>query len=386
MHSQRLLASLLRSRDYISSSLYAPTTGYFSSKIPPILPPSRSEIPSLANRDAYNTAVAARYAASAHGWATPVELFSPGFSRALGRSVLSRASDGPVRVVEVGGGRGTLAKDVLGMVRGEREVSWTILEISEGLAAMQRQVLQDEIIAGEARVVRADAVEWLEDSLEGEVHVVACEVLDNFAHDLVRVGRDGVRQGLVRDGREWEWRDGVEDDVREAMEGFGLLEDRGWWMEMNSRLERAVMGGDEDVWVPVVAWKLLRRLGALPLKSLTLCDFDHLPGASVGRNAPIVQRVNGAGSACVYSELLEAPFGEVDIMFPTDFYALEQAFWRAAGPKSFGRSEILKQSRFFAKFGDASDVQKTTCMDGYNPVLNEFSNASVLTVDLDLSQ
>lgn len=386
MHSHRLPTSLLRSRDYISSSLYAPTTGYFSSKIPPILPPSLTDIPSLPNRDAYTAAVAARYAASAHGWATPVELFSPGFSRALGRSVLSRASPGPVRVVEVGGGRGTLAKDVLAMVRGARDVSWTILEISDGLAAVQRHVLRDEILAGEARVVRADAVDWFEDGVEGEVHVVACEVLDNLAHDLVRVGPDAVRQGLVRGGREWEWRDGVEEDVREAMEGFGLLEDAGWWVEMKRRLERAVMGGDEHVWVPVVAWKLLKRLGALRLKSLTLCDFDHLPGASVGRNAPIVQRVDGAGSACVYSELLEAPFGEVDIMFPTDFYALEQAFWRAAGPKSFGQSEILKQSRFFAKFGDASDVQKTTCMDGYNPVLNEFSNASVLTVDLDVNE
>jgi hypothetical protein len=50
-------------------------------------------------------------------WITPSELFTPAYGAALGAFILQRHAEDaavqPLRIVEVGGGNGTLAKDIL---------------------------------------------------------------------------------------------------------------------------------------------------------------------------------------------------------------------------------------------------------------------------------
>jgi hypothetical protein len=133
----------------------------------------------------------------------------------------------------------------------------------------------------------------------------------------------------------------------------------------------------------VDAWRLL--VAAVPgrwLRSVTLCDFHHLPGALAGVNAPVVQRVRRDGAARVYDTVLAAPYGRCDVMFPTDFAALEAALWAAyGGSRGAGSSRVLSQPEFFRDFSTDDDIAAATCRDGYNPVLSEFRNASVLTAD-----
>jgi SAM-dependent MidA family methyltransferase len=50
-------------------------------------------------------------------WITPSELFTPAYGAALGAFILQRhaetAAEEPLRILEVGGGNGTLARDIL---------------------------------------------------------------------------------------------------------------------------------------------------------------------------------------------------------------------------------------------------------------------------------
>lgn len=292
------------------------------------------------------------------------------------------------------------ARDDLGDVR------YTVCEISPKMVLQQRRLLQPWIEAGRARVVCGNALDWLSAPLspsEGEaggscastepVHVVACEVLDNLAHELVQVDSTGtLRQAFVScDANfarpELRWADSVESEVMVAMDAFRMLDTaRGGWLDgFRSAVERALTAGSADYWVPVDALRLLSGLATgLNLRSVTLLDFDHLPGALPGKNGPVVQRVGPHGPALEYPNVLDAPFGRCDIMFPTDFSngGLENAFWAVQPRGRAGRSAVSTQQQFFSTFAARGDVAASTCLDGYNPILSEFANASVLTAEV----
>lgn len=233
-------------RDFIARSLAA----YFSgtSAPPPVgsgagLPP----LPSLAGQAAYTRAVAALYASQPPGaWLTPSELFSPHYGRAVAAFILAhhaahRPPGSPLHIVEVGSGRGTLARDVLDAVRKEEQAGggsgkgeraglygrtlYTTLDVSPGLAATARATVA---AAGHEHAVFRQAIGdacegggWavVVAALAGEgppaptaaaaatppaavaPYILACEVLDNLPHDRVeRTEGGGWAQAMVRWG------------------------------------------------------------------------------------------------------------------------------------------------------------------------------------------
>lgn len=173
-----------------------------------------------------------------------------------------------------------------------------------------------------------------------------------------------------------------------------------------------------EIWVPTVCHQLLSRLTRwLPHAKYILTDFTHFPGTLPGRLAPVVQRVC-RGHAVVYDCVHEAPFGQVDIMFPTQFERVvhahqhlllcnnsstssspshaqmkgdDQLFNTTTDLSKFSKPprtippkfdySIMSQHDFFDRFVYCDDDRKqTTCRDGFNPIMHDFDNVSFLLI------
>ena len=125
-----------------------------------------------------------------------------------------------------------------------------------------------------------------------------------------------------------------------------------------------------------------------------MADFDWLPapelidGRSIGerRSAaadgdPIVTDMDDVDHACY----LTAP-RLCDILYPTDFAKLGDYVARTAAAaaaassssSSNARVETMKQADFLVKYGP-EQVDQTRSWTGYTPLLDDFSNCSVIT-------
>jgi hypothetical protein len=363
---------------------------------------NRLRLCSLPSQRAYHAFVQNAYQ-QAPGWLTPVELFSPFLSRAIARLLLEQHGDAsrPMHIIEVGAGRGQLAADVLEYIRDYRSdiyatIRYTIVEISPNLANAQRIYLSQWMDRQKLDVVCNDVTTWLAqggnypDRMspkdKADVHVIACEVLDNFPHDLVQVSDGSLRQAYVLKRKrpvsgqvELHWTRDVESIVWDTLYAFELLKRRTSWLDsFQALLESSMSGGKQEYWVPTRAYEFLRSLVEwFPNHSCTIFDFSSLPGAIPGKNGPVVQRVD-CGKVIEYPSIVQAPFGHCDIMFPTDFVSLEKAVRMLQGVREI-QCRVWTQSKFFASFAVAADLQGSTCQDGYNPVLSDFANAKVLS-------
>lgn len=405
-------------RDYIRRSLYDPIHGYFSNSRHPVLQhDNKLLLRDIPTRSAYQRTIAATYARAKHGWMTPVELFSPFLSRAIANRVQMVAPKyQDIHIIEIGAGRGTLALDVLEYwselsADFVQKVSYHIVEISPTLAQLQSTVLKGWIEKGIVTVYNADALVWLKDLhddpefrdklLSSYCHIMGTEVLDNLPHDLVRergssqemaVIVPGGNSGVKTRNAKLEWTTDMDPDTQAAMQAFGYQDNvegsvqqfasNSWLHSIREQFELLLGGGTREIWVPTAAYQLMLALTTeLPHAHITLSDFDSFPGALPGENGPVVQSVD-RGSAIVYDCIQGAPFGKVDIMFPTNFSALKRSH------ESLCREDnnryvrqITSQQQFFEDHSSQQDMKDTTCADGYNPILQDFQNASFLLVD-----
>lgn len=419
-------------RDFIQQSLYHSAHGYFSSSIPPILSSSSisSPILNLRDRQSYEATVSNAYREHDHGWMTPVQLFSPHLSHAIANRILSSvssqhgssSSDSPIHIIEIGPGMATLAHDILSFFPPSilSRLRYSLIEVSPTLSRLQASVVSSWVKAQVAVPVLTDARDWSPD-IDGEeshVHIIATEVLDNLPHDFVRIQQAGrlndeivVEQARVhvkpdadmndRSSRSLHWDSGITVDAKttEAMNAFDLFRNdnhSGSGDTFSNFLRKAMdtiissgaggSGGGQEVWVPTGCYQLLESLlKVAPNASFTIADFTSFPGTLPGLLGPVVQRVR-RGSAFVYDTVHEAPFGEVDIMFPTDFHRVAHAHdsFRNGGSKISSTQfnyEIITQADFFNRFANEDDIRSTTCKDGFNPVLQDFKNVSILMID-----
>lgn len=329
-------------------------------------------------------------------------MFSPFYGRAVANYLRrSVTGSGSQYVVEIGGGSGRLAADVLGWLQESDpglldSVRYTIVEIAPNLVGRQRETLDPWIKSGHANVVNEDILKWLSAERDDTghpctvgddmTHIIACEVLDNLPHDLVRVSGNEVSQAFVQDAspmnstaRTLQWSDKVDPTTNAAMASFGVLSsaDRSTRSPLQW-IERALMQNSLEYWVPTTCYELLRALlSRYARMSLLVADFDHLPGANPGQNGPVVQSVV-RGVTSQYESVQAAPQGECDIMFPTDFDALHQCFKTLAAPRRTAEGTVL-QSRFVSDMLSDEELAATTLDDGWNPVVSDFRNARVFT-------
>ena len=385
-------------REYIQQMLYAPKDGYFSNPVVPVMSHAQLlRFSTFETRAEYERHVAATFAgAQQHGWSTPSELFSPYLGRAVANRICARAvrDESPVMVVEFGGGRGTLAKDILSHIEIAHpsvyhRVEYHLVDISEQLSQRQKSTVAKW--GSKTSVHCSHARDWLRSTapsiaVDKQAHVLAFELLDNLPHDLVRFGDDGQQIGQAYMDKlngqpSLQWHDTIDSKTMDALLDFELYQHQQQTTIFDA-IRRLIDGGVNHVWVPTILHEILTAICEnLPDASVTLADFSSFPGALPHTNGPVIQRVE-RGIAKLY-QIEEAPWGEVDIMFPTDFGQLQRTY-RTIWEK-YNKGEIninvLSQQQFYREYAGQSDVIDSTCGDGYNPILQDFANANVFQVD-----
>lgn len=141
-------------------------------------------------------------------------------------------------------------------------------------------------------------------------------------------------------------------------------------------------------WVPTVACGVLQQIfNARPNSSVVLADFDWLPtpqlevGSTMTRRSlkgnyePLVTCMNDLDHLCY----LDAP-PFCDILFPTDFPKLlnfTDNLFMKKNVKSIGC--VMKQNEFLLQYGP-NEIDKTKGrLSGFTPLLEDFTNCSIMT-------
>lgn len=338
-------------------------------------------------------------------WLTPVELFRPYYSNCVANFVLqsipsdAEAVDG-MDIVELGGGRGTNAALVMDHIMKTQpqiydKVQYTILDSSPPLVELQRQTLAASNHGDKTRVEHKDLLDVAEGrkplisattSSSGRCLVVlALEVLDNLPHDKVRI-RPGnhLEQAQVRSTEDGSLR-----------EEFVPLSDR--LLKEILQVTPSCYKRASVAWVPSVAYGLLLQLAkqqGAASTTIVIADFDWLPppdrlqtdisardGALIPPAAgePLVTSMEGVD---LRSYLTAPPMS--DILFPTDFRMLAE-FTRNAWncrTRIIPDVAVHKQAQFLAKYGPEQVLRTKSWLTGYSPLLQDFSNCSVMTLTI----
>eukprot|EP00968_Pinguiococcus_pyrenoidosus_P020241 scaffold2325_cov257-Pinguiococcus_pyrenoidosus.AAC.11 len=354
-------------RDFLRRSLVGEHAGYFATgeTVNQLAPLQWRQ---LGGEAAYRRALQAAYEARPSRWLTPAEIFRPHYGSAVAEYLLAAharwAPAEPLRIVEIGGGNGVAALDILERLRlaapqRYRTCEYTMLEASELLAERQRGLLE-HFHPGKVQVLLAEAsaLEQVLTPSSAPCCVVLLELLDNLPHDKVRLqaAEGRLEQAMVEDG------------PGRPREVFAPCSDP--WIELvveadetlTKRLDAALdtaagvawlPGGVRDLlfapdhtatFLPTGAAMLLDSLCKLrPCHQLLVADFDHLPaperaedpsrvpddGSLDAFDAPLVSgRVrNGEGVVDHHSYLLPTEsHGSADIFFPVNFSALSNLY------------------------------------------------------------
>lgn len=465
-------------RDFIEDALYNPHYGYFSKQATIFTAPEEEnegfDFSSFKDTAHFEAAVARRYvecgsssASDGPGkqiWHTPTELFKvrahlhscpsnlrsvqPWYGQAIAQCLVSEYllkyfPYEDFKIYELGAGNGTLALNILDYLRAhfpevyDRTV-YTIIEISAPLANAQRTRLRR---AGHGRrtasVEHRSVFSWTKTE-HAPCYVVAAEVVDNFAHDLVRYDTLTMEpfQGLVAIDAKGEFLPYYTKVTDPLVASFLSLRQRikrqpplAWYLR-SSPLRRiyATLPFAPNLsppeYIPTRQLSLLRLLRThFPRHRLLLTDFSSLPDGVPGTNGPVVQtNVRGTMVPC---KTIFVRQGYFDILFPTAFEQLRDMYecvleqpddaaadpfgLRARGPPVSDTSSLSLDPHFFSPSSRRSlldgvksasglpvgerrsnvfshrefmetygDLDKTQLGNGENPMLTYYKNVKFL--------
>ncbi|KAL6876639.1 DUF185 domain-containing protein [Trichoderma novae-zelandiae] len=397
-------------RDFIDDSLYNPSYGYFSKEAVIFSPGEPFDFNSMRDELEFQAELGRRYtefedalddrdgeSPTRQLWHTPTELFRPYYGEAIARYLVSnyRLTTYPyddLLIFEMGAGRGTLMLNILDYIRAAdpqvyARTKFNIIEISSSLAALQsRHLLSTAESRGHADkvdIVNKSIFEW-DRYVPSPCFFLAMEVFDNFSHD-------GIRYDVL---------------TEEPLQGHVLVDGAGDFYEFYVheldplaarffRVRHAATGGVYPR--PYPSNPLLRYLSTkmpfaanlsdaefiptrlmqffdvlekyFPAHRLLTSDFDSLPQAIKGLNAPVVQTRFQRRMVPVTTPLVHQ--GYFDILFPTDFNITE-AMYRAITGKL---TRVMSHGDFMRRW---AYVEDTETRSGENPLLSHYRNASVM--------
>ncbi|TFK39916.1 S-adenosyl-L-methionine-dependent methyltransferase [Crucibulum laeve] len=344
-------------RDFIEDSLYNPHYGYFPKQATIFdTKDTRFDYTSLRDSAEFQEEVGRRYAAYGadkhHGpgrqlWHTPTELFKPWYGRAIAQCLVSEylLKYFPYEdfiIYEIGAGNGTLAMDILDYLRKEYpevydRTRYKIIEISGNLVKLQIQKLCK--VHPCVDVQHRSVFHWKRRE-PAPCFFVAMEVIDNFAHDVVRYDLNTMQpyQGEVVIDNDGDFdmiyssvTDPLISSFLEMRTNLGhppsinkVLRDSQTLRKIYTSLPFAPNLSREE-YIPTRLLSLLKTLrNYFPRHRLLLSDFSSLPDTIKGVNAPVVQtRFRNVTVPC--STLLVKQ-GYFDIFFPTNFEHLRDMY------------------------------------------------------------
>ncbi|OCF55583.1 hypothetical protein L486_07067 [Kwoniella mangroviensis CBS 10435] len=481
VHWRRVTASELTSRkepptrvkmlvrDFIDDSLYNPNYGYFSRNATIFTPPKEGfDFSSFADTAAFQEAVAERYekeyglepttgqtgGLGRQVWHTPTELFKPYYARTLLSAILqsyklNHFPHEPLILYEIGAGNGSFMIDSLHYLQQNYpeiygKVEYRIIEISASLAKGQKERAEKEGFGDKVTVINSDFFKW-DGTIDGvskggeACFVVALEVFDNFAHDMIRYDISTLTpfQGVVAIDSSGDFSmiyEPITDPLIRRVQAYkrllppsssttpplsspllysGLLRSLYTSLPFSANLS-------QPDFLPTKSILFLEHLREkLPNHRLLISDFDTLPDAVEGRNGPVVQtRYGGSMIPC---ETFLVKQGYFDIFFPTDFELLRDIYSvimnspspsstttspstspSSAIPPTFNNSSkqpkplskdffsgvqgfrrrqvnIYKHDEFINKYGDQQQIiEKTNLKNGENVMKQLYDNAKVM--------
>ncbi|WVR05785.1 hypothetical protein IAU60_002810 [Kwoniella sp. DSM 27419] len=357
-------------RDFIDDSLYNPNYGYFSRNATIFTPPKEGfDFATFKDLAAFQETVAERYeqeyglepttgqtgGLGRQVWHTPTELFKPYYARTLLTAILqsyklNHFPHEPLILYEVGAGNGSFMVDSMRYLREEHpeiyeRTQYRIIEISAALAKGQKARAEKEGFGGKVQVINSDFFKW-EGAPDGDrpCFVVALEVFDNFAHDMIRYDLSTLEpvQAVVAIDSSGDFSllyESITDPlIRRVLAYQRLLPPSPSTSPplasplLYSPLLRKAYAAlpfapnlSAPDFLPTKAVSFLERLREkLPGHRLMVADFEELPDAVEGRNGPVVQtRYGGSMIPC---ETFLVKQGYFDIFFPTDFTLLRNIY------------------------------------------------------------
>ncbi|KAI0738529.1 DUF185-domain-containing protein [Daedaleopsis nitida] len=342
-------------RDYIEDSLYNPHYGYFSKQATIFSALEPIDFSAVRNSTDFEAEVTKKYAAYGEDgegpgkqlWHTPTELFKPWYGRAIAQCLVSEylLKYFPYEdfvIYEIGAGNGTLALDILDYLREDypdvyERTRYNIIEISENLAGLQREKLCTShpcVTVHNKSIFRWNTRE------PAPCYFLAMEVIDNFAHDLIRYDLRTLEpyQGIVTIDKTGDFSTYYTKITDPLISSFlalrrylnhsppisRLLKLSPTFRTFYTNLPFAPNLSPPE-YIPTRLLTLLRTLRRhFPRHRLLLSDFSSLPNAIPGINAPVVQtRYQNTMVPC---ETLLVQQGYFDIFFPTHFENLRDMY------------------------------------------------------------
>eukprot|EP01012_Entosiphon_sulcatum_P037021 TRINITY_DN4734_c0_g1_i1.p1 TRINITY_DN4734_c0_g1~~TRINITY_DN4734_c0_g1_i1.p1 ORF type:complete len:435 (+),score=41.80 TRINITY_DN4734_c0_g1_i1:56-1360(+) len=403
-------------RDWILHMLYHPTEGYytrFHGEDNLLYRGRPFEFPKIPDK---HTLQEDRDAVEAHSptWFTPVDLCKPYFGRIIADYILrTRGQDQPLVVVEVGGGSGVLARDLLDYLEEHHpevycSVTYVGVEISHSLHQTQKELLARHINAGRYVPRHGNFLEWTV-FVPDDCFVVMHEVLDCLPHDrIVTRARGPPCQTYVeiphrdetmsaKENKQFILHNLSDGPILETLAYDGRIEGLELSGEQGLVLKTGTDENFRDFNNPVA--EFLNRIWWVPTDYTQLCNVLHrfFPRHRLlaidlselgperrleGHNAPRMQaKVMMDWESTYQTHHFKAVFsmpGRADIVFPVDFGAARRIYMHTAPVSAPPRlTEVTGLLDFAKRYGGlwAPNLQLG---DGTN-VLEEYSYYKVLT-------
>jgi len=306
-----------------------------------------------------------------------------------------RGDGEPLRIFEVGAGSGALAFDILKYVREQhpevyKGMSYNIVEISPRLAKQQTEVLAQHVKTGKAKIINQSIFDYNQQESK-PCFFIALEVLDNLTHDVVRYATDTMQPyeaivSIDETGDMHELWEPVKDEkIRRYLQ---LLKEQNLsklpataptYLSWIPQSIRSILTRHFPFYpnltvphyLPTGNLQLLDVLAKrFPKHRAIISDFNALPDALEGLNAPVVQtRLEGTMIPVTTYAVHQGFF---DIFFPTNFKQLQYTHAHVM-QRDLNSASVLDHSSFLKRY---ANVEQTSCKDGSNPMLSWYANAS----------
>ncbi|CAJ0648664.1 8383_t:CDS:2 [Entrophospora sp. SA101] len=424
-------------RDFIDDSLYNPNYGYFSKNVAIFSTSDDNVVKFNEIKDnlEFLNVVGKQYQEFENNLEkedkqflrqirhTPTELFKPWYGYSIAKYIATEYNLNPQNdliIYELGAGNGTLMLNILDYLQKfepaiYKKTKYRVVEISHRLAAeMQKSKNNKNQRVGFLgssggrdaaaktlnnhhdciEIINKNIFDWCE-VVNENCFFLACEVLDNFAHDVIRYDAINEKplQGVVIIDNEGDFEEVYEPINDPLISKLLSIRNQTSYKSpvLQNRLLRKLRNKlplaynmTQSEFIPT---KLLQFLIVLkhyfPKHRLIITDFYKLTnsilqqdGGGIGDNAPAVQtRFQQTMIPC--STYLVKP-GYFDIIFPINFELLKdlyQLMFFSSKSSLDEKVKILTHKNFMERY---ADLNKTKTSSGENPLLLYYENVKFL--------